>query len=185
MKKSTFIGFLIVLVVLIGLGIYFFTRLKVEKPAEKAEIAPVAPKQEIIAEFKASDELQMSPYKANNVEGRVHVSNDVLELYYANNLKKRDIFAFYVPVNKPNVKTLILKVRIWPGTYFTMDVIANGTIVSPRTINYYKGTGEWEELSIPIGGTLNAISISIGEPSDKETQNDYKVEIDWITVVQF
>ncbi len=183
MKKLTFIGFLIVLVVLIVLGIYFFTRPKVEKPAEKAEVAPVVPKKEIIADFKAPGELQMIPHKTNNVEGKVYISNDVLELYYLNDLKKRDIFAFYIPVNKPDVKTLLFKVRIQPGTYFTVDVTVNGQLVSPRTINYYKGTGDWEELSIPIGGTLNAFSFSIGEPSDKETQKDYKIEIDWIEIV--
>lgn len=65
-----------------------------------------------------------------------------------------------------------------------MDVTVNGQILSPRPINYYKGTGEWEELSIPIGGTLNSFSLSMAEPSDKETQKHYKVEIDWIKVVE-
>lgn len=185
MKKSTFIGFLVVVLILIGLGIYFLTRPKVEKPTKKAEIVPEVLKEVIIADFKVPGELQMSPYKANNVEGKVYVSNDVLELYYLNDLKKRDIFSFYMPVNKPNVKTLLFRVRIQPGTYFTVDTTVNGQLVSPRVINYYRGTGEWEELSIPIGGTLSALSMSIGEPSDKETQKDYKLEIDWIKIVQF
>jgi hypothetical protein len=64
-------------------------------------------------------------------------------------------------------------------------VKVNGQLLSPRPINYYKGKGEWEELSILINGRLDGVSLSIGEPSEAETQKDYKVEIDWMKVMTY
>jgi hypothetical protein len=181
MKKSTFFLFLLIIFIVIGIVLFFLAKQK----GEKAVVAPQVPKEVLIADFKSQGELQLVPYKTNNVEGSINISNDVLELHYLNDTKKRDIFAFYIPLNKSNVKTLLFRVRIYQGTYFTVDVTVDGKLLSPRPINYHKGTGEWEELSIPIGGTLNSISISIGEPTPIETQKEYRAEIDWIKLVPY
>lgn len=184
-RKAVWNLVLILGLVLVAVTVFFLLKPKPAKPTKEVE-APVQVKESVLADFKEPNELQVTPYKANNVEGKINIVNDFLELSYLNDQKKRDLFAFYFPMERSisNVKALILKVRIQPGTYFTVDVTVNGQLLSPRPINYYKGTGEWEELSIPIGGTLNSFSLSIGEPSDKETQKDYKVEIDWIKVVE-
>ena len=83
----------------------------------------------------------------------------------------------------PDVAELRFRVRIRPGTKLTVDVVKDGKLVGPRFLNYYPGTGEWEDISIPIGGRLNWVAISISEMREEDDTPAYGVEIDWIKAV--
>jgi hypothetical protein len=101
---------------------------------------------------------------------------------YKNNLFQRDIYAYVYNLPHPlaGVVALKMRVKIYPGTLFTVDVVKDGELVAPRFLNYYSGTGDWEEVIIPVNGMLNSITIGIAEPGSHSTTPSYRIDIDWI-----
>lgn len=142
--------------------------------------------QEIVMEdFNESSMGKWFPFGNNNVQGDFVVLDGILTLTYQNNLLQRDIFAYRYNLTEPiaGVVAVKMRVRIYPGTRLTADVDVDGELVSPRFLNYYPGTGDWEEVIIPVGGTLNSLTIGIGEWSEGDNSPSYRVEIAWIKAI--
>lgn len=59
---------------------------------------------------------------------------------------------------------VVLEYKLGEGTKFTMDIWFDNRQLVPRAASYLSGTGEWEELRIPIrGATLTMMGLGIGD----------------------
>jgi len=140
------------------------------------------PKEILLAYFEDTQHLNnWTPYWMNNVEGGFRMSNGVLVMDYENNLSQRDIFAHtFVPHQSISMVAIRLRAYVMPGTRLTIDTVVNGELVSPRFLENYPGTGEWEWITIPVGGELDALTISIAEQSAERYTEHYELQIGWI-----
>ncbi len=146
----------------------------------------IAERSEIVLEnFEENFGDKWSAFGMNNVQGKFTVQDGILTLAYENNLSQEDIYAYVYNLPQPlaGVAALKMRVKIYPGTLFTVDVVKNGELVAPRFLNYYPGTGEWEEIVIPVDGRLDSITISIGESGGQTTTPSYRIDIDWIKAI--
>lgn len=84
---------LILGLVLVAVIVFFLLKPKPAKPTKEVE-APVQIKESVLADFKEPNELQVTPYKTNNIEGKINLVNDFLELSYLNDQKKKRPFFF-------------------------------------------------------------------------------------------
>ncbi len=139
----------------------------------------------VLEDFEEGTTESWSAFGWNNVEGEFRASKGVLILAYENNLTQKDVYAYIFTPREPvaAVSVIKMRVRVSSGTRLTVDVIRNGELVSPRFLNYYPGTGDWEEIIIPVGGVLNSLTIGIGESGEGSTTPAYRVEIDWIKAI--
>ncbi len=109
-----------------------------------------------------------------------------LRMSYQNQAGVRDLctysYFFTEPLN--NIVSFVISAEIPVGVYFTVDINIDGKVISPRYLNYYKGKGKSEEISIPIpAGEFKGFWISISEPpgfNDKPEQ--VSVDIDHIAI---
>ena len=84
-----------------------------------------------------------------------------------------------MPLRLAYYSELGIRFKLEPGTFFTSEIQIDG--VYQRHLNYFQAPEEWQELSIPLmGKELEAIKLSIGEPSDLNTVHEYAATIDWI-----
>lgn len=129
------------------------------------------------------DQWQNLP--ANNTEALLQVDNSTLLITYQNNLQQRDLasYIFKLPKSISNVIAIKIRVKISQGTSFTVDILKDGQTVTPRFLNYYPGSGTWEELIIPVDGRLDGIILGISEPSPPLPTPTYRIEIDWIKAI--
>ena len=136
----------------------------------------------VIEDFDEMLRDKWSPFGLNNMQGDFMVQNGIVTLAYKNNLFQEDIYAYVYNLPHPlaGVVALKMRVKIYPGTLFTVDVVKDGELVAPRFLNYYSGTGDWEEVIIPVNGMLNSITIGIAEPGSHSTTPSYRIDIDWI-----
>jgi len=139
----------------------------------------------VLDDFGQASKGKWSPFGMNNVQGGFMVLDGALTLAYENNLTRRDIYAYRFDPMEPvaNVVALKMWVRIRPGTRLTVDVVKDRELVSPRFLNYYPGTSDWEEIIIPVAGTLHSVTIGMSEPGEGGNTPSYRVEIDWIKAI--
>lgn len=139
----------------------------------------------IITDFSTQRTDQWVRFSANNIDGTFQIDNGVLLVTYNNDVTKRDIFAHVLRLEKPidNVMFVKMRVKISSGTNLTVDIVKDGQLIAPRFLNYYPGSGEWEEIVIPVDGRLESITVGIGEPNAERTTPTYRLEIDWIKAI--
>ena len=139
----------------------------------------------VIEDFKENLGDRWSAFGMNNIQGEFTVQDGILTLAYENNLSQEDIYAYVYNLPQPVAEVVALKmwVKIYSGTLLTVDVVKDGEMVAPRFLNYYHGTGDWEEVIIPVNGRLDSITISIGEPGGHSITPSYRVDIDWIKAI--
>lgn len=128
-----------------------------------------------------SDPASWQPYRGNNAQGSFAYDSQRLVMTYQNTPGARDIFSYVYKPSAPieRVAALKLRVRLQSGTPLTVDVIRDGVLASPRIVSYHYGaTSDWEELIIPVGGDLDALTIGIGEPNGAGEIASYGVTLD-------
>jgi hypothetical protein len=140
-----------------------------------------------VDDFNGNTINNWNPLSQNNVPGDYEVSGGLLSLSYPNNLTQRDTYAYSLNLTDPprEVIGVKMRVRISPGSRLTIDIVRNGELISPRFLNYYPGvgTGEWEEVVIPVRGKLNNITVGISEADQNSVTPNHHIDIDWIKVL--
>jgi hypothetical protein len=109
---------------------------------------------------------------------------DRLTLSYENVVGRQDrvIYQWSGLLQLPYWHTLRLKARIHSGTWLTVESHSKSGL--KRHLNYYQGTGDWEELDFPLtSDDLDYIYISISEPSADSTTFNYTVDFAPMTVI--
>ncbi len=111
-------------------------------------------------------------------------------MWYLGTKGFRDTYYWYAynmkPVEVAEFDYIVLKYKLGEGTRLTIDIWFDKKQVEPRPINYIKGTGEWEEVKIPIkGAKLTCIALSIGEhPNDTGEDRIYEAYFKEIKAVK-
>lgn len=139
----------------------------------------------MITDFSIQKTAQWVRLSANNIDGTFQIDNGVLLMTYNNDVTKRDIFAYVLQLEQPidNVMFVKMRVKISSGTNLTVDIVKDNQLITPRFLNYYPGSGEWEEIVIPIDGRLETVTVGISEPNAERTTPIYRIEIDWIEAI--
>lgn len=110
-----------------------------------------------------------------------------LTISYGNKLgQDRVRYEWKGPLHIPYWHTLRLRVRVPHGAFLTF--YTHSTAGVERHLNYHRGTGEWEEFTIPLNvDELKYIYISISEASPESELSsessalDYTVDIEPLT----
>jgi hypothetical protein len=113
-----------------------------------------------------------------------NAGGDRLTLSYENAVGHRDrvIYQWSGLLQLPYWHTLRLKAKIHSGTWLTVESHSKSGL--KRHLNYYQGTGDWEELDFPLASDdLDYLYISISEPSADSTTSDYTVDLAPLTVI--
>ncbi len=109
---------------------------------------------------------------------------DWLTISYENTLGQRDkvIYQWSGPLQIPYWHTLCLRARVHPGTFLTVETHSAAGV--ERHINYHRGTGEWEEFTIPLAiDSVKWIYVSLREPSPDPDTPAYAVDIEPLTLL--
>jgi hypothetical protein len=127
------------------------------------------------------------PHPANNIEGEFSAKDGALRLGFFNRKGIRDIYAYGYYFEDPpsSVSSLTLRIKLEPGTFFTVDVKVSGQVIDPRFLNYYtSGANDWEAIRVPIPeGDFEAFWVGISEPPNFSDQvANMRVQIDWVKV---
>ena len=77
----------------------------------------------------------------------------------------------------PYWHTLYLRARVHLGTWLTFATHSVDGV--ERHVSYHRGTGEWEEFTIPLDvDSIRWVYISLREPSPDPDTPDYAVDIE-------
>ena len=85
------------------------------------------------------------------------------------------------PLTVGNYDYLLLKYKVMPDTYFTMDVWWDKG-KQKRPLSYIKGNGEWKVLKLPVAGKTVKVIFAISGKAKAETTR--KVYIDYFKAVK-
>jgi hypothetical protein len=108
--------------------------------------------------------------------------NGWLNISYHNQLGQRDtvIYTWSGPLEIPYWHTLCLRAKVYPGTFLTFSTHSVDGV--ERHVDYHRGTGEWEEFTIPLDvDSIKWIYVSLREPSPDPDTPDYAIDIEPLT----
>jgi hypothetical protein len=88
--------------------------------------------------------------------------------------RKRGVFVWSSPFNIPYHHTSVLNLKIEPGCLFILETVIDGE--STRHLRH-RGTGEWEEISVPVEGEyLTYLYALLDAESDERTHCQMEIK---------
>ena len=151
-------------------------------------IHTVEEQETILEDFGQDRSSGWVPLRNNNAQSKLWINNGVLSLSSQNDPFLRESIGYRLRLEQPQQGVIAIKlnVKISPGTHLTVDIDKDGEQVIPRFLSFYPGTGNWEEIIVPIGGRLDSLIIYISEPQGGEGDDlqVYHLEVDWIKMIQ-
>ncbi len=123
-------------------------------------------------------------YKSDTVKASILNSN--LQITYKNSQNQRDLADLLLPLNLEirDVDAISLRININEGSFFTLETIIDGKYNRPPHLNYYKGSGRWEIVWVPLpqGSILQGLIISLTELDEASSVPEHSLSVDWLRI---